>query len=382
MKTSCSNCGQRVALDDGVPGQTFACPACGATNTLPAAAPDSLAPESEREVWQQKRRRMTAMMAVAIVLLLALLTWLLLHPSAPNSAARQVKNAVFGSRVTEAVEQAAQSGEGSGAEGQAGEQGNGAEGQGADGHNGGNAGGAANDQSPRQSGTGGNAPPERSIGWLDRFFGTQERTGPIQAGQGGIGTERRSSGNTNATVARPTNEPVATEITQAAPAPEQPLNPDTPPPQRQTNRAAPGNATLNDNLEQLLRQHRAGSGDIRVSLMWNNRNDIDLHVVDPSGEEIFFGHRRARSGGVLDIDMNASFPLRAPAVENVFWPDRAAPAGTYRIYANYYAVKDRVNDTDFTVRVLIRGRTEDFTGRIRFGERARFVHQFTLGAEN
>ena len=416
MKTICFNCGQRVALDDGVPGQIFTCPACGATNTLPAAAPDSLAPESEREVWQQKRRRMTAMIAVAIFLLVALLAWLLLRPSAQNSAARQVKNAVFGSRVTEAAEQAAQSGEGNGAEGQgqgqsgsgqqgAGEgqqgQGNNAGGQageqanGAEGQNGGNPGGtangngqrgqspggAANNQSPRQNGTGGNAPPERSIGWLDRFFGTQERSGPVQAGEGGTGTERRSSGNTNATVARQTNEPVAAETTQ--PEPSSPLQtvPVVPPPRApSTNRVVPG--ALNDNLEDLLRQHRAGSGDIRVSLMWNNRNDIDLHVFDPRGEEISFRNRRARSGGLLDIDMNATQPLRAPAVENVFWPDRAAPSGTYRIYVNHYGVNDRMNDTDFTVRVLVRGRTADFTGRVRWGEQARLVHQFTLGANN
>jgi hypothetical protein len=336
---------------------------------------------------------------------------LMLHPSGRDSAARQVKNAVFGSRVTEAAEQAAQSGEGNGSEGQgqgqsgneqegAGEgqqgQGDNANGQGADGHNGGNPGGAANghgrraqgldgpvnDQSPQQNGTGGIAPPERSIGWIDRFFGVQERSGPIQAGEGGTGSERRSSGNTNTTVARLTNEPIATEITQAEPSPTQPLNPDTPPPLRQTNQAAPGNATLNDNLEQLLRQHRAGSGDIRISLMWNNRNDLDLHVVDPSGEEIYFDHRRARSGGLLDIDMNASFPLRAPAVENVYWPERAAPAGIYRIYVNHYAIHDRGNDTDFTVRLLVRGRTADFQGRIRFGESKRLVHQFTLNTGN
>ena len=192
----------------------------------------------------------------------------------------------------------------------------------------------------------------------------------------------RFKGNTNATVARLTHEPIATETTQAAPAPELPLNPNTPPPTRETNRAAAGNATLNDNLEQLLRQHRAGSGDIRISLMWNNRNDIDLHVVDPNGEEIYYNHRTARSGGLLDIDMNASGMLRAPAVENVFWPDRAAPSGTYRIYVYHYAIHDRVNDTDFTVRVLVRGRTVDFHGSVRCREPKRLVHQFTLSARN
>lgn len=239
----------------------------------------------------------------------------------------------------------------------------------------------ANPQEPESNPPDLPAPEERSIGWLDRFFGVQRTdSGPIRAGEGGTG-DQPGAGNTNATTAT-SPEAVASEFTQSNVPQAAVADLDMPPPPRSrpTNRvAAVTNTTLNDNLEQLLRQHRAGSGDVRISLMWNNQNDLDLHVVDPRGEEIYYQHRTAHSGGLLDIDMNASSPLRSPAVENVFWPERGAPVGTYKVFVNHYRQHDRANETAFTVRILVRGRTADFSGTIRFGERKKLVHQFTLG---
>lgn len=59
-------------------------------------------------------------------------------------------------------------------------------------------------------------------------------------------------------------------------------------------------------LETQRRVREAGGkeGEIQISLSWNNRNDLDLHVVDPKGEEIYFRHKKSNSGGELDVDMN------------------------------------------------------------------------------
>jgi uncharacterized protein YfaP (DUF2135 family) len=49
-------------------------------------------------------------------------------------------------------------------------------------------------------------------------------------------------------------------------------------------------------------------------------NDLDLHVVEPSGEEISFSHRKSASGGELDVDMNAGSQRNDKPVENIYWP--------------------------------------------------------------
>ena len=126
MKLFCSHCGRPIAADPGPAAQRFPCPHCGGVNLVPAAseATDGLrAPEPEFVRSLEKRRRDTVLVGVAILGLLSLLAWLLLHPSATGSAGRGVKNALFGQRITAAVEQARGQGDAasdSGTRGQAG----------------------------------------------------------------------------------------------------------------------------------------------------------------------------------------------------------------------------------------------------------------------
>jgi hypothetical protein len=114
-------------------------------------------------------------------------------------------------------------------------------------------------------------------------------------------------------------------------------------------------------LERRLGEVGAGGGDIQISLSWHNYNDLDLHCIDPAGEEIFFGHRRStRTGGELDIDQNASEPYNMSPVENIYWPYGGAPAGLYRISVVYYAQHSGMDATAFMVRTVVRGQTNYF----------------------
>ena len=114
---------------------------------------------------------------------------------------------------------------------------------------------------------------------------------------------------------------------------------------------------------------RAGaqSGAIQVSLAWNNFNDLDLHVIPPSREHIFFGHRSSRCGGHLDIDMNAGGQMSREPVENVFWPRRAAPRGEFAVYVHHFARHDSIDETPFEVHLLVDGVKQSFKGVARSG---------------
>ena len=125
------------------------------------------------------------------------------------------------------------------------------------------------------------------------------------------------------------------------------------------------NALLLDDFSERLRQAGARSGDVQVSLEWKNVNDLDLHVFDPNNEEIFYNHRQSQSGGLLDVDMNAGQLTDRP-VENVYWPDRGALPGKYRVEVVHFANHGARDPTVFTVRVVNKGQVTYFQGSISY----------------
>jgi hypothetical protein len=104
--------------------------------------------------------------------------------------------------------------------------------------------------------------------------------------------------------------------------------------------------------------------DVRASLMWNNTNDLDLHVVAPSGERIFFNHKRSKCGGWLDVDMNVGGETTKP-VENVQWAKDTAPEGDYRVVVRNYTFHEPKHEpTSFIVELEVNGDVQHFEGVI------------------
>lgn len=79
-----------------------------------------------------------------------------------------------------------------------------------------------------------------------------------------------------------------------------------------------------------------GTGDVQVNVTWDLDVDVDLHVLDPAGEEVYYGNPYSASGGVLDLDSNAGCSLDHVRAENVTWATGTAPSGTYRVLLDYW----------------------------------------------
>jgi len=103
------------------------------------------------------------------------------------------------------------------------------------------------------------------------------------------------------------------------------------------------------------------TGDLCCRLSWSNFDDLDLHMVEPGGQHIYFGWKRSdRTGGQLDVDMNArAFETRTP-VENIFYPSKAKMTeGTYRLHVNNYRKRED-KDVGFDVEMDFMGAVHHF----------------------
>ena len=75
--------------------------------------------------------------------------------------------------------------------------------------------------------------------------------------------------------------------------------------------------------------------DIRIVMSWDaDATDIDLHVVEPGGEEAFYGHNRTARGGLVSRDITDGYGPEEYLVH-------AAPHGAYAIQAKYYGSRQQ-----------------------------------------
>ncbi|MFA5328398.1 MAG: hypothetical protein WC384_11455 [Prolixibacteraceae bacterium] len=109
-----------------------------------------------------------------------------------------------------------------------------------------------------------------------------------------------------------------------------------------------------------------GHGDIQITLTWDNGADLDLHVTDPSGEEIWWDEPYSSSGGILDYD-----DIDGLGPENIYWPKNSAPSGNYSVYIHHFVWEDepsRPTSSNYTVLVSAYGRVAKYTGSIMLNE--------------
>ena len=76
--------------------------------------------------------------------------------------------------------------------------------------------------------------------------------------------------------------------------------------------------------------------DLRVVLDWDaDDTDVDLHVIDPNGEEVYYDHRTSCQGGAITRDATGGYGPEE------FAPKVAKP-GRYRVEANFYGHREQM----------------------------------------
>lgn len=71
--------------------------------------------------------------------------------------------------------------------------------------------------------------------------------------------------------------------------------------------------------------------DVRILLTWDaDATDIDLHVIEPSGEQAMYDHNRTTIGGLVSKDFTDGYGPEEYCL-------RKAMSGTYKINVNYYS---------------------------------------------
>ena len=122
-----------------------------------------------------------------------------------------------------------------------------------------------------------------------------------------------------------------------------------------------------------------GRGGLKITLKWKTTDDLDLHVFDPNGQEIYYSQKTQTCQGVigkLDVDANANSPYITTPVENIYW-EGTAPTGKYKVLVQLYCKRDSFAIIPFTVTVYPdKGETKVFTKKISSTEEKVSIVEF------
>lgn len=162
---------------------------------------------------------------------------------------------------------------------------------------------------------------------------------------------------------RPTPPPPPPEPPVAQPQPQPPAAPPTPPPSQ------------NPEFDQRVARAGGARGNVQVTLIWDNYNDLDLWVICPDGRRIYYASMQGCSGR-LDVDANGGGPQTRSPVENVTWP-RGAPSGRYRVEINHFSNHGDRDPTPYRVRIRIGDREQIYQGSLGHGQPNRVI-EFTV----
>ena len=110
------------------------------------------------------------------------------------------------------------------------------------------------------------------------------------------------------------------------------------------------NGKVSEVIEKTVELIEVGTGQLQISLSFDNAKDVDLHVIEPNGEHIYYGNSISENGGELDLDSNAGCYLDYVNNENITYSEEAfVEAGTYTVYVDLFENCDPEVATNFVV---------------------------------
>ena len=123
----------------------------------------------------------------------------------------------------------------------------------------------------------------------------------------------------------------------------------------------PGDTSFGEAVVVPLEVLEVGNGELQVNLTWNTDADLDIHVFEPSGNEIFWNNTVSSTGGQLDLDANVG--CGNVSVENIFW-DQIPPVGTYTVAIENFQACSQI-ESSFIITVTVPGQAPMlFTGAL------------------
>ena len=122
----------------------------------------------------------------------------------------------------------------------------------------------------------------------------------------------------------------------------------------------------------------AQTGDLTFSLIWNSQDDLDIHVICPSGSEIWFRQTTA-CNGYLDVDSNSSTGDLTPSpIENIYFINPVR--GTYRVKVRYFKPRTRVQARPFQLQITDSGASQTLNGSVSTQQRE-WIINYIAGAD-
>lgn len=87
--------------------------------------------------------------------------------------------------------------------------------------------------------------------------------------------------------------------------------------------------------------------DLRIVVDWNkDETDIDLHIVEPGGEECFYSHKQSKDGGRMSEDFTQGYGPEEYQIKN-------AQKGKYSIRVNYFGDRYQKQQTPSLIKLTI-----------------------------